>query len=141
MKIHLSYLIFICTAFLFLSEPQRAQNASRPQFEVASIKRNVDGTRLSFGPAPGGRLIVVNNAPFNLIVNAYNVRLYQIVGAPSWFNTEHYDIEAKAEGNATLAQMMPMLQALLEDRLWPCKRVAGVKPCVRSQSPHSSAQC
>ena len=31
-------------------------------------------------------------------------------------NSERYDIEAKADGNASRAQMFLMLQSLLEDR-------------------------
>ena len=34
-----------------------AQNASHPEFEVASIKRNRDGSGASSGQAPGGRLL------------------------------------------------------------------------------------
>jgi bla regulator protein blaR1 len=94
-----------------------AQTAPVPaRFEVASIKKNTEGKGVSFGPMPGGRLIAVNNPAMNFIVNAFDVRPYQIVGAPDWTRTDRYDMEAKTEGNATSAQMMPMLRALLEDR-------------------------
>jgi uncharacterized protein (TIGR03435 family) len=110
-------LIWICAALWILQPPHtQDQNVQRPQFEVASIKRNIDGVRFGFGPAPGGRLLVLNNATLNLIINAYNVRPYQIFGAPAWVNAEHYDMEAKAAGNPAPAQMMLMLQTLLEDR-------------------------
>jgi bla regulator protein blaR1 len=94
-----------------------AQIAPPPtRFDVASIKKNIEGKGVSFGAMPGGRLIAVNNPPMNFIVNAFDVRPYQIVGAPDWMRTDRYDMEAKTEGNATTAQMMPMLRALLEDR-------------------------
>src|SRR5262249_4243584 len=70
-----------------------AQTPQRAQFEVASIKKNIGGTGVSFGPAPGGRLIAVNNPAMNFIVNAYNVRPYQVADAPEWLSTDRYDIE------------------------------------------------
>jgi hypothetical protein len=56
-----------------------AQSGPRAQFEEASIKRNIVGIRASFGAAPGGRFIATNNPTRNLIVNAYDVRLYQVI--------------------------------------------------------------
>jgi len=44
-------------------------------------------------------------------------RRLQIVGAPKWIETDQYDIDAKAEGAASVGQMAgPMLRTLLEDR-------------------------
>ena len=40
----------------------------------------------------------------------------QVVGGPSWINTDGYDIEAKPEGNTDQKQMWLMLQTLLADR-------------------------
>jgi uncharacterized protein (TIGR03435 family) len=51
-----------------------------------------------------------------LMQNAYTVQSFQIVGAPAWINSEHYDIEAKAAGNPSRAELFLMLQSLLEDR-------------------------
>ena len=57
------------------------------------------------------------NAPVHLLIElAYNAKDFQIVGAPSWANSEGYDVTAKAEGNATFETMRPMLQSLLADR-------------------------
>jgi uncharacterized protein (TIGR03435 family) len=92
------------------------QTPQREQFEVASIKKNVEGRGASFGPAPGGRLVAINNPTMNFIVNAYGVRPYQVVNEPEWLRSDRYDIEAKAEGTLSYAQIMPLLQTLLEDR-------------------------
>jgi uncharacterized protein (TIGR03435 family) len=52
-----------------------------------------------------------------LILIAYGVQDYQLSGDPSWIGSDHYDIQAKTDGNASVQQMEgPMLQALLEDR-------------------------
>jgi uncharacterized protein (TIGR03435 family) len=88
------------------------------EFEVASIKRsNAPTNLLRVQPSPGGRLNL-DNVPLRfLIANAYDVKDYQIIGAPDWTRTERYDVIAKAEGNASGRQMMgPMLQSLLRDR-------------------------
>jgi hypothetical protein len=54
-------------------------------------------------PSPGGRF-TTENAPRDLLIRlAYNIRDFQISGAPSWASSERYDINAKAEGNATRA--------------------------------------
>jgi len=52
-----------------------------------------------------------------LIQFAHGVKDFQISGDPPWIGSDHYDIQAKAEGNASVKQMEgPMLQALLADR-------------------------
>jgi uncharacterized protein (TIGR03435 family) len=40
----------------------------------------------------------------------------ELVGMPSWVQSDPYDVNAKAEGNPTREQMVPMLQALLASR-------------------------
>src|SRR5215470_8110195 len=90
--------------------------ASRPQFEVASVKRNVNGTGFEFEVDAGGRLLATNRTVSDLIFHAYNLRAYEVSDKPEWTHSEHYDVEAKADGNLSWAEMMPMLQSLLEDR-------------------------
>jgi uncharacterized protein (TIGR03435 family) len=52
-----------------------------------------------------------------LLLLAYGVQDYQLSGDPPWTGSDHYDIQAKAEGNASVRQMeSQMLQAVLEDR-------------------------
>jgi uncharacterized protein (TIGR03435 family) len=94
-----------------------AQPAPRPEFEVASIRLRTEvSNRFGFGPLPGGRLSVTNNALRNVIDNAYDIQAFQLSGGPDWINTDRYDIEAKAAGNPSWPEMKPMLRSLLEDR-------------------------
>src|SRR5580765_433778 len=69
-----------------------------PAFEVASIKLNNSGDgRVMMQLQPGGRF-TATNIPLRLLIrNAYQLQDFQIVGAPSWINSERYDIVAKAE--------------------------------------------
>lgn len=89
----------------------------RAEFEVASIKPNPAGdNRVSIQMAPGGRWIANNVTIKMLIQQAYNVKDFQITGAPAWLSSERFDINAKAEGASAPEQIRPMLQSLLADR-------------------------
>lgn len=90
------------------------QSAARPKFEVASIKPATQQRFMMVRPLPG-RLMA--DATVKLLMqNAYTAQPYQIVGGPAWIDSERYQIEAKAAGDADRAQLFLMLQSLLEDR-------------------------
>ena len=92
--------------------------SAQPQFEVASIKPNppagVSTGMVQF--LPGGRLTAQQVLLRFFIQSAYDLRPFQILGAPDWINSAGYDVEAKAEGDARPDQMRLMMQKLLEDR-------------------------
>ncbi len=92
--------------------------APQSAFDTASIKQNAGtspGARTQ--PLPGGRLRVENQTLRALIRTAYRVQDFQLSGGPAWLDSERFDIEAKAEGNPPLLDVVgPMLQGLLEDR-------------------------
>ena len=64
------------------------------------------------------REVVVSLA--DLIMDAYKVRKYQIIGLPAWGDSgsDYYDLEAKVPGDATptVDEARRMLQSLLADR-------------------------
>jgi uncharacterized protein (TIGR03435 family) len=87
---------------------------ARPQFEVASIKPTGSRGGGSMRPMPG-RLTA--SAPLRVLMEAaYHVQPFQIVGGPEWVEWDGYAIDAKAAGQPEHAQMMLMLQSLLEDQ-------------------------
>jgi uncharacterized protein (TIGR03435 family) len=91
-----------------------AQPVNRPKFEVASIKPSQTRSFRMVRPFPG-RLTA--DAPVSMLIqNAYTLQSFQIVGGPSWMDSDHYAIDAKADGNPTHAELFLMLQSLLEDR-------------------------
>jgi uncharacterized protein (TIGR03435 family) len=67
-------------------------------------------------PLPNGRLTATNAPVWMLILNAYRVQRYQVIGAPGWAESEGFDIEAKGDASANQAQVLLMLRTLLEDR-------------------------
>ena len=101
-----------------LFAPIHAQiTPTAPAFEVATIKANRSGTNnVRFGFQPGGRFVADNASLQTLVRNAYRVQSFEIVGGPPWLASDRYDIVAKAAGNATPADMLPMVQAMMAER-------------------------
>ncbi len=92
-----------------------------PAFDVAAIKPAADTQQFSFSYVePGGRYIGKNMTLRLLIKTAYGVHDSQIVGGPSWIDSAHWDINAKAEGYKDAAafrdQARLMVRPLLTDR-------------------------
>jgi bla regulator protein BlaR1 len=91
-----------------------AQTAS---FEVVSVKPSgPDYQGMFIKPQQGGGIRILGATVKNLISIAYNVREFQIVGAPAWAGTEHFDIEAHSPSGANQREMLPRMQSLLADR-------------------------
>jgi uncharacterized protein (TIGR03435 family) len=64
-----------------------------------------------------GRLTAQNVTLRMLVMTAYNRQPFEIIGGPPWWNSNKYDITAKAEdGSAKLDDMRLMLRGLLADR-------------------------
>lgn len=99
-----------------------AQAEKQPAFEVASVKRYLSRPAADpmrpLGGWPDDPAVVryigvhLNGSVF---MRAYNVKGYQIE-APAWFNTEYYDIIAKAPEGTPNELIPAMLRNLLEER-------------------------
>ena len=77
-----------------------AQTDTRPAFAVATIKYNRSGDAAqSMRLQPGGRIVVTNQPLRRLIIFAYGLQSQQLVGGPSWLDSDRFDIVAQAEGN------------------------------------------
>lgn len=98
-----------------------AQSPEPPtHFDVVSIKLDAknDGT-FGIRNLPGGRLTCTGVTLKMLIMQAYDVKAFQVSGGPSWLGSALWDLEAKVEGvqgRLTIAQLNPMIRAILEDR-------------------------
>lgn len=115
-------------ALVIAVAPSARAQSSRPQFEVASIKRNLStqvGGR--FGQLPD-RFDATHVNLWRLISLAYRVQFSQIVGGPEWADSDFWDVQGKAEDGSIPNTPRPpsvtgppdsmalMLQTLLEDR-------------------------
>ena len=91
-------LIFVM-ALTVLAATSGAQAPKDPAFDVAAIKPASDTQAFSFSMVqPGGRYIGQNMSLRLLIKTAYGVHDSQIIGGPSWIDSDRWDINAKAEG-------------------------------------------
>ena len=89
-------------------------------FEVASIKRNVSGLNIgdgarSVGTQPGGRFVMVDGTALVLVRSGFTEAV-EVIGAPGWTSSEYWDVEAKAGGVVSSADISEMLRSFLVDR-------------------------
>lgn len=107
--------IAVCGALCALTVAL-AQEQPRLTFEVASVKQShssANGGGIRF--TPGG--LTAENAPLRFIITfAYQIRDFQLSGAPGWIESENYEISAKAAASPQPDKIRLMLQSLLEDR-------------------------
>jgi uncharacterized protein (TIGR03435 family) len=108
-----------------------AQSVST-SLEVASVKKHVEQSGRARFSVSGSRVTVVALDLYDLILEAYNLRDYQLSGAAGWMgggsnlsdivanekSADFYDISAKAEGDTPLTrdQARSILQTVLADR-------------------------
>src|ERR1035438_5732549 len=70
--------------------------ATQSGFDVASIKlSDPASTGSEIGISPGGNFFAKGITVSALIENSYDVRDFQVSGAPGWLATERYDIVTK----------------------------------------------
>jgi uncharacterized protein (TIGR03435 family) len=92
---------------------------AKPAFEVATIKPSDPGAQgQGINMNQSGHFTTRNTPLFDLIKFVYGLHPKQIVGAPSWVETERFDILAKPDtpGLASTPQMKAMIQKLLAER-------------------------
>ncbi len=117
------------SAFIAASQP----DLNRASFEAASVRPNTSGVNVmrggcrgidsSHGPddaaIPLGRCVITDTALNHMIMLAWHVNYFLIRNAPNWVTSDdvRFNVEAKADDpNVTEAQLLDMLQKLLEDR-------------------------
>lgn len=117
---------FVSTLQTRAQSPQTA-TAPLPSFDVASIKPNHSGTNDSSTRGAAGRYTAINHSIQSLIEFAYSVQGFQLLGGPSWINSDKYDVDAKVDDSRIEElqklprreqdeQLRLMLQSLLADR-------------------------
>jgi uncharacterized protein (TIGR03435 family) len=110
-------LILIATAAVTVAQSP----ATRKEFDVVSVKPSApdDHNSFMFQNLPGGSIRLVGVPLRMIIMQAYDVKAFQVSGGPDWIRADRWDILAKAEGvegRLSRAQENPMLQALMADR-------------------------
>jgi uncharacterized protein (TIGR03435 family) len=91
---------------------------AKPEFAVATIKPSKPDAQ-GKGYGFRGREVITVNTPVNwLITLAYNLHAHQIVGGPSWLDSEKYDVTGLPDtpGQPSRDQLKLLIQKLLADR-------------------------
>ena len=123
-----------------------APYAQVPVFEVASIKPNTTGGRMSV-ESSGDRFTAFDIGLGPLVLMAYDLNVRRISGLDHTFG-DRYDIVAKAEHRVGSAELRQMIQSLLADRFqlqvhWETREVPVYSLTVANGSPklrHSDQQ-
>jgi uncharacterized protein (TIGR03435 family) len=121
--------LLLTAAFAFAVIPLLSQTprAPKPSFEVISIKPSAPGLGIRGGGPRGDKYTVTGANLRMLLSQGYSkgqqtgpLSQLQIIGGPSWMDSDRYDIQATADcsGGAPLAreQVQLMIQSMLEDR-------------------------
>jgi len=113
-RVFISALLIACATAGIRTQSPTAQ----PAFDVVSIKRTSGTSLQRMSERPDGGFSATNYRVVSLISQAYPPAVpSEMIGLPSWANTERYDIRATSMlSNATRDQRRAMLRAMLADR-------------------------
>src|SRR5687768_10945206 len=84
-------------AFVVTGGAQNQEPILDASFDVASFKRNVTGGNVVWRPQATGEFTLINIPFTTLLLGAYQLQPYQLIGAPSWVREERYDINARLD--------------------------------------------
>jgi uncharacterized protein (TIGR03435 family) len=90
--------------------------AQEPSYDAAVLKRNVSGESGQMLDTQGQRFTARNVTIRTLILNAYRPRSTQLAGAPSWVESDRYDLIATLPVGTTSDAGAAMLRQLLTER-------------------------
>jgi len=111
--------LILSIALLCATSASLAQEKpARLTFEVASIRPSTSGERNGgIKAVPGGEAYTAKNVPVKLIIALmYKLPMRQVTGGPSWLESAHFDIDAKADHSYTKDDLQEMFRNLLADR-------------------------
>jgi uncharacterized protein (TIGR03435 family) len=114
-EVHMRSAAICLTCAALLVAPVHAQ--TQQAFEVASIRRNLTSNQQGgglAGPQPGGRFIAIGVTLRRLVAGAYDDA--QVDGGPAWIDTDRFDVNARADGERSPAEIRHMVRPLLAER-------------------------
>jgi uncharacterized protein (TIGR03435 family) len=110
----------LLSSFPIWAQESTQETQDRPAFEVASVKRSPpveDGTLPTPGTAQASGRWFARKVPLRLLLQSvHGLRRGQVVGGPSWVDSELFDIEARAPAGTPAKQLRLMVEALLTNR-------------------------
>jgi uncharacterized protein (TIGR03435 family) len=100
---------------LLAQTPQPSPADQKLSFEVASIKPNKTGPG-NWSTGAGGRETIIGRPVRALISQAFGLQDYELIGGPSWMDTDLFDVIAQGSNAAKPDDFLLMMRALLEER-------------------------
>jgi uncharacterized protein (TIGR03435 family) len=96
---------------------QLAANADL-HVEVATVKPSAPEARGRLYTMRGELVLSINTSLMNLITFAYDLHERQVIGAPSWSDSEKFDLTIKPNlpGQPNITQMKKLIREVLTDR-------------------------
>lgn len=108
--------VLLSSGSLFAQTPQSPPADETLSFEVASIKPSQEHL-----PGPtwsgGGRQESVRGITASILLRgSYRLNSNEVIGAPSWADSDQFDISAAFDGEGTQTRLNAMMRTLLEER-------------------------
>lgn len=87
-------------------------------FDVVSVRPNTTGAGRSSERTNSGHVMAENITPSSMIQQAFGIRSSQIEGAPSWIETDKYDLQATTGTTKDLddIELQPYWESMLATR-------------------------
>lgn len=119
----------LCAAMLLASVLRCAQGQTaekvesmaidaHPSIELATVKRSDPMDQAHRFTIEGHRILIENQTVSMMIQMSYGVHVRQLVGGPSWIESERFDIQALPDvaGQPDVLQFKEMVRKVLEER-------------------------
>ena len=89
-----------------------------PDWEVVTVRPSDPNARNDSFDVRGRHVVIENQPVEMMLMMAYGMQKNQIVGAPEWVRTEHFDVDGvpDVEGKPNLLQFQSMVRKLLAER-------------------------
>ena len=85
-----------------------------PKFDVVSVKPSAGGG--GKGASNPSLFAIHNQTVKGMILRAFGLQAYQLIGGPSWIDNDRFDVDAKPEQPTSREQMLLMFRSVLADR-------------------------
>ena len=98
-------------------QPMMARDAD-PDWEAVTVRPTDVGTTGDSFVVLGRHVMIKNRTMENLLLIAYGVHKSQIVGAPEWVRTQHFDVNGvpDVDGEPNPKQIQSLMRRLLKER-------------------------
>jgi len=100
------------------TKPAMMAKDADPNWDVATVRPSDPNARNDKFDVVGRHIIVQNQTVDIMLMMAYGLQKSQIIGAPQWTKTEHYDVDgvADVDGQPNVKQFQSMVRKLLAER-------------------------